>query len=93
MNWDVISGGETRKSGIRESKKAQSSMRHMAHMGMGYQTSRITSERPCGRGFAEGESEIWRVVGNEVKLYLDWMDNGDQLYSTLELVIKTLVLI
>lgn len=56
------------------------------------QTSRITSERPCG-GLAEGESEIWRVVGNEVKLYLDWMDNCDQLYSTLELVIKTLVLI
>lgn len=34
--WDVISGRETRKSGIRESKKAQSSMRHMAHMGMGF---------------------------------------------------------
>lgn len=49
-------------------------------------------ESPCG-GFAEGEREILRVVGNEVKLGLDWMDSGDQLYSTLELVINTLVLI
>ena len=49
-------------------------------------------ERPCGR-FAEGEREILRLVGNEVKLGLDWMDNGDQLYSILELVINTLVLI
>lgn len=49
-------------------------------------------QRPCGR-FAEGEREIWRVAGDEVKLQMGGVDSGKQSCSTLKLVVRTLVLI